>query len=486
MTSFTIGPDGPETPRYQDARDLVVSLWKANLGSNSLTASDSPNGQIIDVMSRLFLLVWQGTIGVYSSSFFRSAQGVNLDRLLDPFGVFRIAARPSTADLTFYGSPSVTVPINTSAIADDTLAAFATAATVTTGDALRVVRVITFQAGTYTVTIDGTPYTTVAPAPSSTLALVAANLRTAINTGEGAGTCDLAGPETAGARLLILNNMGGRTVTVTHSVTPANIAITQAVTVAASCTVDGPTAALANTIRTLAAAISGIVGVINEFDAEVGRNDETDAELRARWQDRLTIAGLATPDRIRAAVLAVDAVSFVRVFENESDVVDLDGRPPHCFQVVVLGGVDNAIAQAIWNAKPAGILSYGTNASGTAVDSLGTSHTVDFQRPTVRYLWLNIVITEGEGFPQTGTPATAIQEAIVAWCDANLTVGSDLYRIQIAGVCTATIPGIASITITTDDTPTSGGPPVYTAADIVVDDDEILIADSTRIAITIL
>jgi hypothetical protein len=280
--------------------------------------------------------------------------------------------------------------------------------------------------------------------------------------------------------------MTGRTVTVTHSVTPGNIAVTSAVESASDCTVDGPTSALAGTVRTLAGPISGIVGAINRSDAIAGRLDETDAEYRERWLDRMTIAGRSTPDRIRAAVLDVDGVTFARVFENESDTVDIDGRPPHCFQVVVRDGGDNEIAQAIWDNKPAGILSYGTTASGSAIDSQGIVRTIDFDRPTERYLWLDIEVTDGEGFPTTGDPVAAIRDAVLAWANANLTVGSDLYRIQVAGAITAAIPGIAAITVETDDTPSPGGPPVYSNADITVSDVEILIADSARITVTII
>lgn len=484
--TFTVTDDGIETPRYQDARDLVVTIWKSYFGSNSQTGSDSPNGQIIDVFSRLLLLAWQGAVGVYGSAFFRSAAGTQLDRLLDLVGLYRLASRASTATLTFYGNDATSVPFGTITTADDNDTSWSTSAAVSTSDAIRIVRVLVAQTGTYTVTIDGTPYTYAATVPTDTLADITDALIVAIDAGEGAGTARYIGIETAGGYLIRIDGMSGRTLSVNHSVTPANIASAYAVDVSASCTADGPTVANAGTIRTLAAAVAGITGVINEFDAELGRLDETDAEFRDRWLDRLTIAGKSTPDRIRAAVLDVENVEFVRVFENESDVVDGDGRPPHCFQVVVLDGDDNGIAQAIWDTKPAGILSYGTTASGTATDTLGITHTVDFDRPTVRYLWLDIEVTDGEGFPTSGDPATAIRDAVVAWAEANLTVGSDLYRIQVSGVCTATVPGIAAITVETDDTASPAGPPSYSNADIAVADDEILVLDSSRVTVTII
>jgi uncharacterized phage protein gp47/JayE len=487
MPTFQITPTGIETARFQDARDYVVSLWKSKFGSNSQTGSDSPNGQIIDVMALMLTLIWQGTTATYNAGYFRSAVGVQLDRLLDLVGIKRLGSRASTVTLTCYGNSGVTVPLGTVATADDSESSWSTVASVATSDAIRVVRVLTFQAGTYTVTIDGTPYTAVAPAPNADLDAVTNSLITAIDAGEGTGTARFIGVEASTSGTLIrLSNMAGRTVTVTHSVTPGNIAVTFAVDSAAECTVDGPTDALVGTIRTLAAPIAGIVAVINEFDAVPGRLDETDAEYRERWLDRMTIAGRSTPDRIRAAVLDVDGVTFARVFENESDVVDGDGRPPHCFQVVVRDGDDNEIAQAIWENKPAGILSYGTTASGNAIDSQGITRVIDFDRPTVRYLWLDIEVTDGEGFPTTGDPVASIRDAVLAWCNANLTVGSDLYRIQVAGAITTAIPGIAAITVETDDTPSPAGPPSYSNADITVSDVEILIADSSRITVTIL
>ena len=485
--SFTVTDDGIETPRLQDARDLVVTQWKAEFGSNSQTASDSPNGQIIDVLSLVFLLGWQGIVAVYGSAFFRSASGVQLDRLLDPFGIARLAAQPSSVTLFYYGNNTTNVPLASVVSADGTASQWITQAPTQTTDAVRVVTLALFVAGDYEVTIDATTYSVTAPIPAADLDSVLASLASQIDSGEGVGTVGANVTRgTDGAILFTLTNMAGRTVSVNHTVDPAAIDVGFAAQVLALASTDGATVGVAGTISTPLVAIPNIDGVITFTDAILGRLTETDEELRQRWLGLLTIAGRATPDRIRAAVLAVDGVEFARVFENESNVVDIDGRPPHSFEVVVLGGADDPIAQAIWDNKPAGIQSYGTNDSGTAIDSQGIPRIMQFSRPVEQYLWLDITVTAGEGFPTTGDSAAAIVAAVATWAASTLTVGSDLYRIQVAGVCTATVPGIAAVTVLTDATPTTVGPPVFAASDIVVSDASILIGDSTRITVTII
>ena len=144
MPTFQITPQGIETARFQDARDYVVSLWKSKFGSNSQTGSDSPNGQIIDVMALMLTLIWQGTTATYNAGYFRSAVGVQLDRLLDLVGIKRLGALASTVTLTAYGNSGVNVPLGTVATADDCESSWSTVASVATSDAIRVVRLIAF------------------------------------------------------------------------------------------------------------------------------------------------------------------------------------------------------------------------------------------------------------------------------------------------------------------------------------------------------
>jgi hypothetical protein len=59
---------------------------------------------------------------------------------------------------------------------------------------------------------------------------------------------------------------------------------------------------------------------------------------------------------------------------------------------VPLTAEDDAYAQTIWDAHPAGILAYGVNASGTATDTVGAEHEVLFTRPTLRAVKIRVTL----------------------------------------------------------------------------------------------
>lgn len=68
------------------------------------------------------------------------------------------------------------------------------------------------------------------------------------------------------------------------------------------------------------------------------------------------------------------------------------GRPGKSFEIVVLGGTDADIAQAIWDSKPAGIQSYG-NTSETVTDSDNREWPISFTRPTQIPIYVAITLT---------------------------------------------------------------------------------------------
>ena len=72
---------------------------------------------------------------------------------------------------------------------------------------------------------------------------------------------------------------------------------------------------------------------------------------------------------IKANVSEVDGVSYLEVYENDT-VSTVDTIPAKAFEVVVQGGTDTDIAQAILEKKPAGIQAYGTDPIPTACCTL--------------------------------------------------------------------------------------------------------------------
>lgn len=233
---------------------------------------------------------------------------------------------------------------------------------------------------------------------------------------------------------------------------PANISVWMEADTA------GAVAALAGTLTDLEGSISGVNSITNAADADLGYDVEADSALRARRDREVQGAGATTLGAIKADVSAVDDVDEVKVFTNRDDVDDADGRPPHSFEVLVLGGADDDIAQAIWDSMPLGIQAYSDTAdSGTAVDDEDNEHTVEFSRPTAHRIYVRITV---ETDADTYEGDAAVKAAIADFSDGTLIVtttdgteisgqvdmGGTVYRSK-QDFAAQTVAGVTGVTL---------------------------------------
>jgi uncharacterized phage protein gp47/JayE len=213
----------------------------------------------------------------------------------------------------------------------------------------------------------------------------------------------------------------------------------------------GPVVASAGTLTEIETPTSGWNSITNAADATLGEDEETDEDLRVRREIELRRAGAAAVDAIRADVSAVEDVINVTVFENTTDALDEDGVPAHAIEVVVLGGDDDEIAQAIWDSRAGGIKAHGGD-SGTATDVDGEEHTIKFSRPTEVPIHVNVEVTIDDSYPADGD--TQIKEALAAWSQ-DLEVGADVVWSALFAIVFG-ISGVVDLTtleIHTSDPP---------------------------------
>lgn len=115
-----------------------------------------------------------------------------------------------------------------------------------------------------------------------------------------------------------------------------------------------------------------VVTVVGVACISSGVDEEDDPSLRTRFDGAVAGSGSCNANALRAALLRIPTVKFADVIENEDDVTDGDGRPPHSFQCYIQGGEDYAqeIAETIFDKRPLGIRTIGekiveiTDASG--------------------------------------------------------------------------------------------------------------------------
>jgi hypothetical protein len=97
----------------------------------------------------------------------------------------------------------------------------------------------------------------------------------------------------------------------------------------------GPLGALAGVLTNMISVPNNVASVTNVFDATLGRNEETDSELKLRRETQLGRSGTATEPGIRGALVDMDEVITATLILNDSDITDGDGRPPHSFEAFV-------------------------------------------------------------------------------------------------------------------------------------------------------
>ena len=211
----------------------------------------------------------------------------------------------------------------------------------------------------------------------------------------------------------------------------------------------GSVQAPSGTLTVIETPISGVTSVTNALDAVVGRDVETDAQLRLRRLRMLARAGTATVNGIVNALLEIPEVTQARAIENETDAVDIGNRPPHSFEAMVTGGADADVAQAIFSAKGAGIQTYGST-TVSVLDSQGLTHDVSFSRPTPVTVYLEVTIArnfdpnEGDVYPDNGDDA--VKDAIIAYTGATGVLGREVVLSQLSTPIN-TVPGVFGISI---------------------------------------
>lgn len=231
----------------------------------------------------------------------------------------------------------------------------------------------------------------------------------------------------------------------------------------------------ANTITKLVDPVTGIESVNNTEPTSGGQDRETDAALRLRVWLQLAGAGRGTLAAIKASVAKIDGVRAVKIEENDTtnDETASGGLPPKSFRVIVRGGDDDAVAQAIFDAKPAGIQAYG-DVAGTAYDQDGNAYTIYFTRPTAVQIYVDVSITSDGSAISTQGVKDAVKEYI-----NGLSIGDDvIYAKVVAAVMS--IPGVVDATVYIDTT----SPPAE-QNNIAIGDGEVAETDDDKITVTV-
>lgn len=203
---------------------------------------------------------------------------------------------------------------------------------------------------------------------------------------------------------------------------PASVTIPVGGTITVTATAEqiGAISAAANTITKINTLTIGWQSVTNPTPATVGAAVETDAALRRRQALSVALPSQAIFAGLLGGIASLTGVTRLKGYENDSATTDANGIPAHHIAVVVEGGDNAAIAEVIANKKTPGTGTAGTTAVAV-VDAAGVGNTINFYRPTVATIGVEVSLTALTGY--TSAVGEAIKAAVAAAITA-LEIGS--------------------------------------------------------------
>lgn len=468
---YGLTSEGFKQKRLADIIQSMNNRIADQLGVQISTEANSVFGQLIGVFSYEIADLWEQTAQVYGAMYPHTASGVSLDNASALAGITPISAEKTTVVCTCYGTDGTSIPygaqISSSSNSNIVFQNTDSNAVISATTACDVgVTLESVSAGTYTVTIDGTPHSYTADGTETI-----AQVLTALGSGI---TEVVANVENDVLQLTESNQVNTFAVSISNNLAYEHIGSP----VTFECLETGAITPAVGDLTDIITTFAGWDAVSNNVPANTGREAESDTALRQRWNNSLYTRSVGMTDSIASALLTLNGVTSAYVYENDQDTTDADGRPPHSIEAVVNGGEVDEIGLTIWQKKSAGIDTYGSQ-SVSINDSQGFPHTINFNRPLVVPIYLNITVTE---YPEEALPPNAqamITEAVLNYGN-TLTVGNDVILQRFMGAIYSSVTGIGYINVTAS---TDGV--TYSTSNISIDARHVATFDSTRIQVTI-
>ena len=422
--------DGYTRKRLSEYIAQIQAGYVAIFGLNIDVTNDSPDGQIIGIISEVLGNLDQALEDVYNAFDPQAAQNVSLSKLVLINGITRKEATYSTVEVTLTGLAGVTVPATSRIKTSDTGEEF-------------------------------TLYSNVVLTGGSDVGLAAAANLGPVSALAGTLT-EIATPIAGWST--VTNNLDATLGQAEETDAALRIRRRESTAVSAKSIVDGIFGALSRLDD-----VTGVAVLENDtsvdvdskvtltFDADFVTSNTIDIKVNGvsmtqvpfNTSDAQTVADIDTSLTALADVSSVtsDATGTGSSFEIfgvtgvtliVSDVVVAAGATQaghaietnevsvlaHGIHAIVDGGVGAEIAESIFNTKSAGCQTTGID-SEVVVDDQGGDNTIRFSRPTDTDVDITVdVTTDPLLFPGNGDQL--IKDALVAYGLANLNIGDDV------------------------------------------------------------
>jgi len=467
--TYGITDEGFKVKRLAEIKSEIEDELRLVFGSGVDLSSNTVFGQFVGIYAEREASVWELAEAVYNSQYPKTSFKSQLDNVVTLTGITRQPGVKSNVALTFLGDVGTVIPSGSVFSVDgNSSSRFVLDQDVTIGAGQNEIQTITFSlvpdAGNFKIRYNGQDTGVLAHGATSQ------NVEDALNglpdlsevqvTGDFSGGFLITFQGADGLKehellTIVDNTLEQSSTAVTTAVTETQEGFPNRVIATVYGEEVGPTTAPSGTLTIIENPITGLNSVVNELDAIVGNDVESDSDLKVRREESLQRAGSSTLDAMVSRLSDLDDVTAVVGFENITMIEDSDGRPPKSFEMVVQGAHNQDIAETVWETKPGGIESHGSSIE-QITDSQGFVRNIKFSRPTEVNIYVEIDLTTDSNFPINGL--TQVRDAVVAHGDA-LGIGQDVIVYpkllcalnDIQGITDVAIRIGTSVSPTTDD-----------------------------------
>ncbi len=390
MSEFGLTPTGPNIKRLDQIVDSMHTKLSKRWGVNTRQNPESLLNHLLTNVGDEAAELWEFGEDIYYSQYPSSAEGASLDGAIQYGGTTREGAAKSYYPIHCTGKDGTKVTVAGTMLSSNTNPA--TNLTLTEGKEITraafnkaVIKIVSLGAGDiYTVAINGSVFSFAPEAADAKEVLE--GLAAAITESGFTATVDEenemlnleADDKTSTNTLILSANLTTETVTsilTFGTVDTGNILL--------------PDGVITNIVK----GDAGLLSVVNCCGYIAGRDDETDTEVRKSYGDKIFNRSSRMLESIRSAILEnVQGVSSVAPYENDTDKVDAQGRPPHSIEIVVDGGDSKEIAEQILSKKAGGISTFG-DTQVIVAGKYGEDIAVRFNRPSAVYTWFHLGLT---------------------------------------------------------------------------------------------
>ncbi len=193
----------------------------------------------------------------------------------------------------------------------------------------------------------------------------------------------------------------------------------------------------ANKLTAISPIYTGYDSVVNYVNLNSGTDVQTDAELRLSALNIKDTSIAGTPDALKSSLLKLAGVTAVEVFENPSKVYVYDNGSklvcePYTYNVVVLGGSDNEVANTIYKKGYGNTKRYGTY-NTTITNTNGASITISYTRASYFDVGVEVGYTTKDNSPLSEQEKNSVTLALVELMN-SLSIGDYVLPKQIEAV----------------------------------------------------